>query len=477
MTAAMAHIPPPVHIYGPRRPGWFLVLLPLVWGATLPLGLLSFAGLIRGIGAVGLLGLIGLQLGWLGLLFPRLARETRPFAGGCLAVGLLVAVPAGLLMALRFSSAYWLAAPVSLYAVLAAVFLYGLVRGVPVVEPAPALPQAPTPVPIPPKPALRAPQAPAAPPAKVLPRDPDPLHALYQAKTGHRWSPQAGIFWLKQHPEVLQDSWLQMAAATRNRMREIHDLYTEATGRPWSEAEGTAWLKANPKILDGGKVIEPPPSRAPANAGELKALYKACTGKTWTAAEGTQWLRENPAALRGLTGYAAAAHLGASPALLPAAARFPRVYRITALWRIVLTTFGLPMLGGGLFYARYCLQARHDQPGLDIGPGWAILFILIAAYGTVLLLYALRYRVVLFEDAVEVHGPILSRRLERDDIAGRRAPWRPGARHGVVHGSGNLLIPRIDLQSRAGPLKSIRIYQIFRMDPAFKDWMNSIPEP
>lgn len=151
----------------------------------------------------------------------------------------------------------------------------------------------------------------------------------------------------------------------------------------------------------------------------------------------------------------------APPAL--AAGSYPRTYRM-ALWVYLLTIpVGLVMCAGGVGLA--VLLARQASSG---GAAWAAVALgaAVGGVGVWLLTSVLRSKVVLSEEAIEVHGAWRVRRLARAEIAGRRL-------QSVQYGQKMLVLEAKDPQTRALKLSSA---SSMRTDSAWDAWMASLPD-
>jgi len=148
--------------------------------------------------------------------------------------------------------------------------------------------------------------------------------------------------------------------------------------------------------------------------------------------------------------------------LHPAAANdYPRTYR-AARWVYVLTIpVGLAFCGLGVALA-YLLGGEAQSAGALAGV--ALLVVAVAAFGAWMLAATLRPKVVLTEDAVEVHGLVRVRRLARADIAGRRLL-------SLQYGQKLLVLRAKDPRVRA-----LKIPSSMRTDAVWDAWVQALPD-
>ncbi len=143
-------------------------------------------------------------------------------------------------------------------------------------------------------------------------------------------------------------------------------------------------------------------------------------------------------------------------------ALYPRAFRMSLGWRLVILTCGVLLTLGGLFGVTYFSLAGALA-------GWAAVFVItlcavfvcLGLYGV---LHPLQYRVTLAADAVEVTEPFRRRHLSRTDIKGRR--WlRPGKGFSVL-----ALVPGDEY------VKQLHVALVFKTDEAFALWVAQLPD-
>jgi hypothetical protein len=145
-----------------------------------------------------------------------------------------------------------------------------------------------------------------------------------------------------------------------------------------------------------------------------------------------------------------------------AAGDYPRTYR-AALWLRLLVS-----LVGAAFFAlagvlAFLLVGQARSPGALAA--LALLVIGVAAFGAWMTATMLRSRIVLTEDAVEVHGLIRVRRLARADIAGRRVV-------SLQYGQKLLVLSARDPRVRDLKISSSSV----RTDAVWDAWIGAIPD-
>ena len=141
---------------------------------------------------------------------------------------------------------------------------------------------------------------------------------------------------------------------------------------------------------------------------------------------------------------------------------YPRTYRVTFGWTLLLLALGVPLALGGLLGAGYFLVAGYLA-------GWAAAFVitvcaapaLLALYG---MLYALQYRVILTADAIEVVEPFRRRQLLREKIRGRQL---------IYTGQGISILVFVPLDERT---KKLKIPLMLGTDDAFVIWYSEMPD-
>jgi hypothetical protein len=142
---------------------------------------------------------------------------------------------------------------------------------------------------------------------------------------------------------------------------------------------------------------------------------------------------------------------------------YPRTYRVSLKWKLLLFAFGLPLAVGGFLAAGWFLLDNTLA-------GWAAVFLAalcaalagLGGYGS---LHALQYRVVLTADAIEVIGPLRRRRyLRREEIKGRQLISSPQGISTLVFVPGS---------ERA---KKLGIPLVLKTDEAFHRWYFDMPD-
>jgi len=143
------------------------------------------------------------------------------------------------------------------------------------------------------------------------------------------------------------------------------------------------------------------------------------------------------------------------------APEYPRTYR-AARWVYVLTIpVGLAFCGLGVALA-FPLGGQAQSAGALAGV--TLLAVAVAAFGAWMLAAMLRSKVVLTEDAVEVHGLVRVRRMARADIAGRRLL-------SLQYGQKVLLLCAKDPRVR-----DLRIASSMRTDAVWDAWVRALPD-
>jgi hypothetical protein len=106
---------------------------------------------------------------------------------------------------------------------------------------------------------------------------------------------------------------------------------------------------------------------------------------------------------------------------------------------------------------------------IDRDPGMAFA-VLVAMPGIYWLMKALRKRIVLFRDRVELHGALRSRVLLRSEIEGRRLKT-----YSIKHKSYHIiyLVPR---QADKPAIELIDTGDYYNTDPQFDQWVRSLPD-
>jgi hypothetical protein len=141
---------------------------------------------------------------------------------------------------------------------------------------------------------------------------------------------------------------------------------------------------------------------------------------------------------------------------------YPRTYRMSLGWRLVILTCGALSALGGLFGAAYFSLAGEPS-------GWEAAFLIavftvfvcLGLYGV---LHPLQYRVTLQANGVEVVEPFRRRRLSREEIKGMR----------LIHtGKGFSILALVPRDEHA---KQVRIALAFKIDEAFASWVAEVPD-
>ncbi|HWZ62845.1 MAG TPA: hypothetical protein VNX02_07485 [Steroidobacteraceae bacterium] len=150
------------------------------------------------------------------------------------------------------------------------------------------------------------------------------------------------------------------------------------------------------------------------------------------------------------------------PPAVPAGS-YPRTYRL-ALWvYLLMVPVGLAICAAGVGLA-FLLTRQQSSPAAMLGV--VALVAVVGGFGAWLIASALRSKVVLREDAIEVHGVLRVRRLARAEIAGRRL-------QSLQYGQKMLLLEATDPATRALKLSSA---SSLRTDAVWDAWMASLPD-
>ncbi len=141
---------------------------------------------------------------------------------------------------------------------------------------------------------------------------------------------------------------------------------------------------------------------------------------------------------------------------------YPRTYRMSLGWRLMILTWGvLGTLGGSFGVAYFSLAGTPAGWAAAFLIALCAMFVCLGLYGV---LHALRYWVTLAADAVEVVEPFRRRRLSGADIKGRRL-LRPGTGFSVL-----VLVPRDE------HMKPLHIPLVLKTDDAFALWISAVPD-
>jgi hypothetical protein len=144
----------------------------------------------------------------------------------------------------------------------------------------------------------------------------------------------------------------------------------------------------------------------------------------------------------------------------PGSVQWPRSYPLTGGWKYFLLLGGAAALAGGI--ACFVFGAGADKPP----SAHAVMYVvgaIMAGLGAVCIAYGVRFRIVLNEHFVEVHGLLKVSAMKRDEVAARR----------VLHVEGTTQIELIPKDPKRKPLQ---LPQIIRTDDAFFAWLQPIPD-
>ena len=140
---------------------------------------------------------------------------------------------------------------------------------------------------------------------------------------------------------------------------------------------------------------------------------------------------------------------------------FPRVYRTGGKGRTIYLSLGLILIALSLFGGVHFLRDTYDSATSGLFICICGAFLLLGAY---IVASALRTRVVLHADAIELHGAFTMQRMAREDIAGRRLlPMQHGP-------------PVIKLFPRFTQVRAQTLTQYLKTDAAFDAWFAGIPD-
>jgi hypothetical protein len=139
---------------------------------------------------------------------------------------------------------------------------------------------------------------------------------------------------------------------------------------------------------------------------------------------------------------------------------FPLTYRVSTATRVTWVALGvIAVVGGGAGMTFSLLSGAGILAFLLIG-GFCLVFVLMGVW---LIVGTIRSKVVLHEEAIEVHGAVLMRRLDRAGILGRRNVSTNG--HCTIQ-----LLPRPPGKKKFELLPSLKT------DAAFDNWLVRIPD-
>jgi hypothetical protein len=143
-------------------------------------------------------------------------------------------------------------------------------------------------------------------------------------------------------------------------------------------------------------------------------------------------------------------------------ALYPRVYPMAPSWRRTIIVVSACL---AVFMAVMTVAIAADPSPLMADDGMAALWILalgMAGLCILAILYTLRWRIVLYDDAIEAVDLFRRRHLQRDEIVG----WRVEPPRG--QGAAKLV-----LESR-GAVKTLHIPQFYAADAAWEAWFAAI---
>jgi hypothetical protein len=138
----------------------------------------------------------------------------------------------------------------------------------------------------------------------------------------------------------------------------------------------------------------------------------------------------------------------------------PRVYRPSGRWTVFLWLLGSIIAAGGALGTWY-FATGHDVGNPRAVPILTIVCIAILGLGAYLVLSIVRSKVVLHGDQIEVHEVVRKYALRRDEILG----WRMSQPSP----------PYIVFVPRDHNRRQVKVAPIFKVDEAFSQWMDSLP--
>jgi hypothetical protein len=144
---------------------------------------------------------------------------------------------------------------------------------------------------------------------------------------------------------------------------------------------------------------------------------------------------------------------------LEAPSAYPRIYRASGGWLVALTFGGLVLAIGGIIGTWFLATEPLRNPNSRF---WLIgLCLASAILGIYCLLSTFRSRVVLFPDRIEVEELTRTAVLSREEIRGwRSTPTSP---------------PCFVLVPRDASRQTVKVAQVFRLDPEFAQWLYTLP--
>jgi len=144
------------------------------------------------------------------------------------------------------------------------------------------------------------------------------------------------------------------------------------------------------------------------------------------------------------------------------ATSYPRTYRMRRGWRAFLVALGLVVASGGIAAVVY-FAAGHEVHGPADQAVMVAIGVLFAALGLYLVVDALVSRVTLTLDEITVHDLMPTRRLRRDEIAGRRL---------LRAQSMNILV----LEPRRPGTRRLKLPFIVEIDQVLAAWLDALPD-
>jgi len=141
---------------------------------------------------------------------------------------------------------------------------------------------------------------------------------------------------------------------------------------------------------------------------------------------------------------------------------FPRTYRVSAGWTVFLVLGGLAATVGGAYGAWYFGVQNRDgsRTAAFFVLGIFLVFILFGLYAIV---SALKARIVLYPDRIELHEVLNNRTLALHEIVGRRRVHNPNGPYTTV------LLPR-------SGLRKIKLSDVYQSDEPLMNWISDLPD-
>ncbi|MBS0577903.1 MAG: hypothetical protein JSR36_01420 [Proteobacteria bacterium] len=139
------------------------------------------------------------------------------------------------------------------------------------------------------------------------------------------------------------------------------------------------------------------------------------------------------------------------------------VYRLTALWRTVQTVVGAinALVGIAIVWGFGVMADLRDS---SAGLGLAFFGAVLAAFGGMLVVNAWVSRLLIAGTSLELRELWRTRRIDREEIAGRRSVAASRSTRTLV------------LQPKDSARKPLRIPQVFATDAYFARWLDPIPD-